>query len=181
VRPLAHPLLLLAVGAACVGQGGGRVVSAPSVNGDPTPEHLEPPREDKLTACALPWTLEDVAEGPGTVIVVCPGDARRQPVTTGPMTRALDPALESARHRVCACAEKMPAPAFVDLKVTSQPEEGVANVEADEIDDELEQDPAREFYACVGKLKVGFPRGPSGACGGANATFVYPLHVDLAK
>jgi hypothetical protein len=171
----------LAVCAACAAQANGPMVYVPSVHGGSPAAHAAPPGEDRLTACALPWSLETMAEDPGSVIVTCPGDVRREPVKAGPITRAIDPALEPARRRVCDCAEKMAAPAFVDLKVTSAPDDGVASVEADVIDDELEQDSAKAFYACVGTLKVSYPRAHVDTCGGANPTFVYPLHVDLAK
>jgi hypothetical protein len=176
-----RPALALVLLASCEPGAGGPVVHAPSTGGESPPARAASPGEDQLTACALPWTLETIAEGPGTVIVVCPGDARREPVQAGPMTRAIDPALEPARHRVCDCAKRMQAPEFVDLKVTSAPDDGQARVEPGEIDDELDPDPARAFYACVGTLQVPFARSHADTCGGPNVTFVYPLRVDLAK
>ena len=179
--PLLRPALVLLLAAACEPRGGGPVVQAPAAAPASRVAPAARPGDDQLTACALPWTLETMAEGPGTVIVVCPGDARREPVQAGAMTSSIDPALEPARKRVCECAQRMAAPPFVDLKVTSAPDEGMARVEADEIDDELDAEPARAFYACVGALEVPFARAHADSCGGPSAKFVYPLHVDLAK
>jgi hypothetical protein len=134
-----------------------------------------------MTACALPWTLEDVAGGPGRVVVVCGADVRRQDVEPGPMTRAIDPALEPARQRVCACAARMRVPAYVDLVVTSTPDDGRAKVEAGEPDEELEADVAAAFVECVGTLSTTFPRSHPDTCGAERATFVYPLRVDLVR
>ena len=61
-----------------------------------------------------------------------------QDVEPGVMTRAIEPALEPARQRVCSCAARLPVPAFVDLVVTSLPDEGRGSVEEGELDDELE-------------------------------------------
>ncbi|HEY1695553.1 MAG TPA: hypothetical protein VGG39_25470 [Polyangiaceae bacterium] len=179
--PLLVTRLALAAVASCAAQAGGPVVHAPAVEGAPAAARLEPPSDDKLTACALPWSVADVADGAGTVIVVCPGDAHRATVEPGVVAHSLDAALEPARHRVCDCAQKMPAPASVDLKVTTAPDDGTASVEADAVDEELDVEPAEAFYACVGTLHVAIPRAHSDACGGPKATFVYPLHVDLAK
>lgn len=164
----------------CAGQGSGPVVSAPSVQGEAPPVHVVPRKEEKLTACALPWTLEDVAEGPARVIVVCASDARREAVQVGPMTKAIDPALEPARQRVCSCAERMRAPAFVDLVVTSFPDEGRATVETGELDEELDPEIGRAFYDCVGKLRTPFPPVQTDACGAEKTRYVYPFHVNLA-
>lgn len=134
-----------------------------------------------MPACALPWTLEDVAGGPGRVVVVCGADVRRQDVEPGAMTRAIDPALEPARERVCACASRMRVPAYVDLVVTSTPDEGRAKVEASEPDDDLDPDLAPAFVACVGSLSTTFARSHPDTCGADRATFVYPLRVDLVR
>ena len=166
--------------ASCAGPGSGPVVSAPSVPSETPAGRVVAGGGDKLTACALPWTLEDVAEGPGRVIVVCASDARREAVQVGPMTKAIDPALEPARQRVCSCAERMRAPAFVDLVVTSFPDEGRATVETGELDEELDPEVGREFYDCVGKLRTPFPPVHTDACGAEKTRYVYPLHVDLA-
>ena len=95
------------------------------------------------------------------------------------MTRAIEPILEPARQRVCACAGRMPVPAFVDLVVTSVPDEGRASVAVDELDDELDRDLATAFAACIGTLSATVPRGHLDACGTAKAALKYPLRVDL--
>ena len=135
----------------------------------------------ELTACALPWTLEDVAGGPGRVVVVCGSDVRRQDVEPGAMMRAIDPALEPARQRVCSCASRMPVPAFVDLVVTSSPDQGLAKVVASEPDDELDPAVAPAFVACVGSVVATFARMHADTCGTGEPTFVYPLHVELVR
>jgi hypothetical protein len=96
------------------------------------------------------------------------------------MTRAIDPALEPARQRVCSCAARLPPPAFVDLVVTSMPDEGRARVEASEPDEELDAETAAAFVACVGTLSTTITRSHADTCGAERATFVYPLRVDLA-
>jgi hypothetical protein len=113
------------------------------------------------------------------VVVVCGSDVRRQDVEPGAMTRAIDPALEPARERVCACASRLTVPAFVDLVVTSWPDEGRASVAPGELDDELDADLATPFMACVGTVKTAFARSHADACGAEKATLVYPLRVDL--
>jgi len=157
------------------------VVQAPAVTSEAPARPVAPTAGPELTACALPWTLEDVAGGPGRVVVVCGNDVRRQAVEPGAMTRAIDPALEPARQRVCACAARMPVPAFVDLVVTSTPDQGRARVEASEPDDELDPAVAPAFVACVGSLVTTFARLHADTCGADEATFVYPLHVELVR
>jgi hypothetical protein len=165
----------------------GSVVSAPSVAPTVAAPSTEAPRGKAtgsrldLTACSQKWTLEDVEGGAGRVVVVCGNDVRRQDVEPGAMTRAIDPALEPARERVCACAARMTVPAFVDLVVTSSPDEGRARVEPGELDDELDAELAAPFLACVGTVKTTFPRSHADACGADKATFVYPLRVDLLR
>jgi hypothetical protein len=174
-------LVLVCVGCAAAGSSG-PVVQAPAAATEPAPAATHAATSTsgpELTACALPWTLEDVAGGPGRVVVVCGSDVRRQAVEPGAMTRAIDPALEPARQRVCACAAKMPVPAFVDLVVTSSPDQGRARVEASEPDDELDPAVAPAFVACVGSLVATFARLHADTCGAGEATFVYPLHVEL--
>jgi hypothetical protein len=134
-----------------------------------------------MTACALPWTLENLAGGPGRVVVVCGSDVRRQEVEPGAMTRSIDPALETARQRVCACAARMRVPEYVDLVVTSTPDEGRAKVEASEPDEELDPEIAAAFVACVGTVSATVPKSHPDTCGSSKATFVYPLRVDLLR
>ena len=173
--------LSLALCSACATPGQGPVVLAPSAEThEAAARPPPPPGGDKLTACALPWTLEDVEGGQGRVVVVCGSDVRRQDVEPGVMTRAIEPALEPARQRVCSCAARLPVPAFVDLVVTSIPDEGRASVEEGELDDELDRELATAFMACVGKLTTAVPRAHLDACGPEKAMLKYPLRVDLA-
>lgn len=172
--------LSLALCGACATPGQGPVVLAPSVEGSaPASRPPAPPVGGKLTACALPWTLEDVEGGQGRVVVVCDSEVRREDLEPGAMARAIEPILEPARQRVCACAARMPVPAFVDLVVTSLPDEGRASVEVGELDDELDRELATAFMACVGKLTTSVPRAHLSTCGPAKATLKYPLRVDL--
>lgn len=172
--------LSLALCGACATPGQGPVVLAPSVEGSaPAPRPPAPPVGGKLTACARPWTLEDVEGGQGRVVVVCDSEVRREDLEPGAMARAIEPILEPARQRVCACASRMPVPAFVDLVVTSLPDEGRASVEVGELDDELDHELATAFMACVGKLTTAVPRAHLPTCGPAKATLKYPLRVDL--
>jgi hypothetical protein len=157
------------------------VVQAPAVVEVPSSPRATPAPAGDLPACALPWTIEDVAGGPGRVVVVCGNDVRRQPVLPGAMTQAIDSALEPARQRVCGCAARMPPPAYVDLVVTTSPDEGRARVEASEPDDELDPAIAPAFVACVGSLVTTFARIHADSCGADDATFVYPLHVELVR
>ena len=158
------------------------MVSAPSIpsNGPAAPVPA-PPGPSSLTACTQPWTLGNVEGGAGRVVVVCGSDVRRQDVEPGAMTRAIDPALEPARQRVCACAARLAVPAFVDLVVTSWPDEGRASVAPGELDDELDAELATPFMACVGTVKTAFAHAHADACGAEKATFVYPLRVDLQR
>jgi len=168
------------VSAAACATAPGPIVQAPAVVEAPLPGRPPPAPAGDLPACALPWTIEDVAGGPGRVVVVCGNDVRRQAVVPGAMTRAIDAALEPARQRVCGCAAQLPPPAYVDLVVTSSPDEGRAKVEASEPDDELDPAIAPAFVACVGSLVTTFARLHADTCGTDDATFVYPLHVELA-
>jgi hypothetical protein len=180
VASLAIRALSLVLCAACATPGQGPVVLAPSVESTaPAPRPPAPPSVDKLAACALPWTVGDVQGGQQRVVLVCGTDVRRQDLEPGTMTRAIEPILEPARQRVCSCAARMPVPAFVDLVVTSVPEDGRASVEVDELDDELDRDLATAFMACVGKLTTAVPRTHLEACGTEKATLKYPLRVDL--
>jgi hypothetical protein len=180
VASLVLRALSLLVCGACAAPGPGPVVLAPSVETPaPAPRPPAPRAGEKLAACALPWTLEDVQGGQGRVVVVCGNDVRRQDVEPGAMTRALEPILEPARERVCACAARLPVPAFVDLVVTSAPDDGHASVEEGELDDELDRNLATAFMACVGRLTTAIPRTHVEACGSDKATLVYPLRVEL--
>ncbi|HEX3345269.1 MAG TPA: hypothetical protein VHS09_11885 [Polyangiaceae bacterium] len=177
---LAFRALLLVLPAACATPGPGPVVLAPSVAAQtPAARPAAPADVEKLAACALPWTLGDVEGGHGRVIVVCHADVHHQDVEPGAMVRALEPVLEPARQRVCACAARMPVPAFVDLVVTSMPDEGRGSLETGELDDELDRDVATAFMACVGTLTAPVPKAHLEACGTEKATLVYPLRVDL--
>lgn len=173
-------VLSLVACTACATPGQGPVVLAPSVETPALAPHAPTPTPvEKLTACALPWTLGDVEGGQGRVVVVCGSDVRRQDVEPGVMTHAIEPILEPARARVCSCAARMPVPAFVDLVVTSFPDEGRASVEEGELDDELDHDLATAFMACVGKVTAVIPRSHLDSCGPEKAVLSYPLRVDL--
>ena len=147
----------------------------------PAPRVHAPAPSDRLTACALPWTTADVEEGRARAVVVCGTDVHRQDIEPGPIARAIDPALEPARQRVCACAGQMPAPAFVDLEVTVMPDEGRAFIKAAEPDEELDADLATAFAACIGTVKATLARSHVDACGAGKAVLVYPFRVDLAR
>lgn len=188
MRPFALPLVLLAAGLACSPGTAGPVVLAPSaVAGSPAAEGQRPaaragPRgEGKLAACALPWTLEDLVGGPGHVNVVCASDVRREELQPGPMTQAIDPALEPARERVCSCADRLPVPASADLVVRSSPDDGVATVETVDVDEDLDPEVGRPFYECIGKLQIKFAPLHPGACDGGKTVYVYTWNVDLAQ
>jgi hypothetical protein len=112
-------------------------------------------------------------------VVVCSNDVRREPIDPPAMARAIDPALEPARQRVCSCMARMPPPAFVDLVVTSTPDEGRATIEASEPDDELDPAQAAAFVACVGRISATFAQSHGAACGTEKATLVYPFRVEL--
>ena len=170
----------LASCAACA-PAAGLVVHAPATLEAPDASRPAVAAAQDLAACALPWTLEDVGGGPGRVVVVCGNDVRRQAVEPGAMMHAIDSALEPARQRVCTCASKMPPPAYVDLVITSHPDQGRARVEASEPDDELDPAIAPAFVACVGSLVTTFARLHADTCGSDDATFVYPLHVELER
>jgi hypothetical protein len=115
---------------------------------------------------------------------MCPSDVQRQPLDpTGPMAAALAPALDPAHDRVCGCAAKLPPPPFVDLVFTAKPADKTVSVEAKGDDDELDPTLGPAFVACVGKVTARIERtqGNGGACeGGAAATLVYPVRLELA-
>jgi hypothetical protein len=131
--------------------------------------------------CGKPWRL-DVIGGDAQVVVVCPGDVQRLALDSGSaFGRALSPALDPARERVCACAGQVPAPAFVDLVLTAQPEAGRVTVHAGAGDD-LDPDLGPAFVACVGTVVATFEPLPSDACPGAGrASFVYPVRLELGR
>ncbi len=156
------------------GPGSGR---APGARGADRPSAAGGP-----AACLQSWALEDAAGSAAQVLIVCGNDVRRTPVTVGPMTRALDPALEVAHERVCSCAARVPSPAFVDLVITAVPADGRASVEPSEPDAALDADVAQGFLACVGSVPVSFARFAADECGGQGATtYVYSLDVELER
>ena len=180
--PRASCLPLVLVVAACA-PSPGPVVSAPAAPavGPLTGAVAMPPLAPGApAACGQSWELEDAVGGAARVIVVCGSDLRRAAVEVGPMTRALDPALDAARARVCECAARGPAPAFVDLVVTAVPRDGRASVEPGEPDASLDAQVAQRFAACVGSLGVTFPAFEDATCGdGAPAKYVYAMNVEL--
>jgi hypothetical protein len=98
------------------------------------------------------------------------------------MARALNPALEVAHERVCSCAQRVRAPAFVDLVITAVPAEGRASVEPSDPDASLDPEVAPGFLACVGSLPVSFAKFPADVCDGNGATtYVYSLDVELTR
>jgi hypothetical protein len=110
------------------------------------------------------------------------GRVGREPVAVGPMTRALDPALDAARERVCACAARGAAPGTVDLVVTAVPGEGRASVEPGEAEASLDPQVAQAFAGCVGSLGVTFPPFEDATCGdGARVKYVYAMDVELTQ
>jgi hypothetical protein len=177
-------VLLLASGTAC-GSQPGPVVSAPAVASAAAGAHAAPastPSSDAPAACGQSWALEDAAGGSSQILVVCGNDVRREPAAAGPMARALDPALEVAHERVCSCAQRVRAPASVDLVITAVPAEGRASVESTDPDASLDPDVAPGFLACVGSIPVSFAKFPADACEGHGATtYVYSLDVELAR
>jgi len=181
---------MLALGlVACGVPAGGAYVSAPSSGaaGGATAEaagnsgaQSDGPRYPP--ACRQSWALEDVPAGDARVLVVCGNDVRREPIVVGAMSRALDPGLESAHERVCACASRMAAPQFVDLVVTAVPDDGRGGVETSEPEGELDPGVASAFASCVGKIATSFPRFTGGACPDeGKTTFVYSFDIDLGR
>jgi hypothetical protein len=176
-------LSLVLVFTACA-PSAGPVVSAPAIAGTaPAAGAVARPisaAPGSPAACGQSWELEDAVGAGARVIVVCGSDLRREPVAVGPMTRALDPALDVARERVCACAARGAAPATVDLVVTAVPGEGRASVEPGEAEASLDPQVAQAFAGCVGSLGVTFPPFDDATCGdGARVKYVYALDVEL--
>jgi len=165
---------------ACTGPGAGPVVSAPSAAhaqsaAGPEARVAAP---EAPAACASPWKL-DFAGGDARVVVVCANDVRREAFDeSSVIARSLSPALVPARDRVCDCAGRVRAPAFVDLVFTAKPEEGRVTVKAG--DEDLDPDLGPAFVACVGALVAAFAPIPSEACPSAGkASFVFPVRLGL--
>lgn len=179
----AAPSLLLALALSCA-PAPAPLVTAPSAPAGSSPHGTSDPPSSypgAPKACDQSWALEDVVASDARVLVVCPGDVRREPPRPGAMAKALDPGLDAARRRVCDCAARLPRPAFVDLVVTAIPEEGRASLETGEPDESVDHDVAAPFVACVGKVDVTFPAFPAAECPGApKTTYVYSLDVELA-
>jgi hypothetical protein len=179
----------LLVTTSCAATGPGAVTAPSAVSGagqGPTHAASPAPRDD-LDACAQEWTLDRAGSDPGSVIVVCGSDVRRELLSRSPALRgAIAPALEPARQRVCACAARQPPPAFVDLVVTATPGRGRATVEGSlsaEADDDVDPALGAPFVACIGTVVATFPPlPPAGVCDGAlEGTLKYPLRVELTR
>jgi hypothetical protein len=175
-----HVFVAIALGGA-FGCAPGAVVSAPVGAATPAGSHgAARPEPSGAGACGQSWALEDAVGGDARVIVVCGSDLRRVPISAGAMTRALDPPLDAARERVCACASRSAPPDTVDLVVTALPGEGRATVEPGQADASLDPAVAQAFAACVGSLSTSFPPFDAHACDdGSPARYVYALSVDL--
>jgi hypothetical protein len=118
--------------------------------------------------------------GDGRVVVVCAHDVRREALDeSSAIARALFPALDPARERVCSCVGQMRAPPFVDLVFTAKPEDGRVTVQAGG-DDDLDPELGAAFVGCIGSVVATFAPLASGACDNAGkASFVYPVRLDL--
>jgi hypothetical protein len=181
---LRSPVLTLALASAACASSAGPVVSAPLVPASgpvaPGASRHPPSAPGAPTACGQSWELQDAVGHGASVIVVCGSDVRREPIAVGPMTRALDPALDLARERVCACAARGAAPGTVDLVVTAVPRDGRASVEPGEAEASLDPQVGQAFAACLGTLGVTFPAFQDAACeDGSGAKYVYALDVEL--
>jgi len=185
LRPAWSLQIVLAACVSCGPAGSGPFVSAPTLAVAPAHSAIggaaRRPSSSAPGACSQTWTLDGVAGGPGRVVVVCGSDVRREGLDgSGAMAGAIVPGLEPARERVCACAARMAAPDFVDLVLTSVPDDGRVTAEAGKPEDDLdpEQDPA--FAACVGTVVARFAPSHGEVCAGsAKTTLVYPLRIDL--
>ncbi len=177
-------ILSLVAAVACGGGGADRVVSAPSVparNAGSPASPSGPEATGVLDACAQEWTLEGAGGDQASVVVVCGTDVRRELLSrSASLGRAVAPALEPARKRVCACAERLAVPPFVDLVVTANPDRGRASVEASD-DDDLDSTLGPPFVKCIGTVETTFaPVHTAEAChGAAEATLKYPIRVQL--
>jgi hypothetical protein len=167
---------------ACAGAGAG-VVSAPSVPASTAASPAAASRPDgtgAIDACAQAWTLESAGDQ-ASVVVVCGTDVRRELLSQSrALGRALAPALEPARKRVCSCVERLPVPPFVDLVITANPDHGRASVEATG-DDELDPALGPAFVKCIGTVETAFApvHSPQACHGAGEATLKYPLRVQL--
>lgn len=176
---------LIVVCGGCASPGAAPVVTAPSsppwqAVGDAAREAPSSPvAPQALAACGKPWDLE-VMGGGGKVVVVCAHDVRRAALgESSAFGRALLPALDPARDRVCACASRVRAPPFVDLVFTAHPEEGRVTVQAGG-DDDLDPELGPAFVACVGTVAATFAPIRSDACDDAGkSSFVYPVRLEL--
>jgi hypothetical protein len=111
---------------------------------------------------------------------MCPGDVRREALDpSGPLAPALVPALDPARERVCGCAARLRPPPFVDLVFTANLPEGRVRAEAKGDADEFDSELGAPFVACVGTVVASFPPMHATGCGGAAATVVYPVRLEL--
>ena len=180
MAPIAVALFVISACGACGGPQPGLVVTAPAASGVGASAGgaAYAPRADEPAACARPWKLE-AEGGDSRVVVVCKNDVQRQSLDeTGEMARALFPALDPTRDRVCECTRKMHAPAFVDLVFTAKPNEGRVTVQASADDDD---DPTLgpAFIACIGTVAARFEPGPFSGCPGGAASLVYPVRLAL--
>jgi hypothetical protein len=131
-------------------------------------------------ACSEPWAPDGPTE---RVVVVCSGDVRREAFDeAGQIARAVAPALEPARARICACASRVTPPPHVDLSIRAAPDEGSSSVEIADPEEDLDPTVGPEFAACVGTVVVTFAPFHLDACpAGGNAILVYPVRVDLGS
>jgi len=131
-------------------------------------------------ACSERWTPDSTSE---RVVVVCGGDVRRAAFDgAGEIARAIAPALEPARERVCECASRVSPPPHVDLAVRTAPDEGRATVEITDPEEDLDPSLGPEFAACFGTVVTTFAPFHVDAClGGGNAILIYPVRVDLGS
>ncbi|MDP9002399.1 MAG: hypothetical protein M3O46_20090 [Myxococcota bacterium] len=173
---------LIGVFVACEPRAPGPVVTAPSEL--PSWAVAAPPRAPSTipgvpVACDQPWNL-GVIGGDGQVVVVCANDVRRQALDeASPAARALSPALDPTRERVCACVGRLRAPAFVDLVFMATPEEGRVTVRAS-TDEDLDPELGPAFVTCIGTVTVAFASLSSEACSDkTKGSFIYPVRLEL--
>jgi hypothetical protein len=178
-------LLAVLVALAACSPGSGGIVAVPLA---PAAGKIEPrtaptaPGFAGSIACTQPWTLEHVAGGGGTVILVCGNDAHRQPLDPASASaRAVAAALAPARERVCTCATRMASPQHVDLVVRAFPAEGRATVEASDPEEDLDPTLGPPFLACIGTVVATFAPTQVEECADpAKTSLVYPMRVELA-
>jgi hypothetical protein len=180
MRSMAKAMLLLA---SCA-PASSAMVRAPLVAGAPSHyashESASPAPASSLKACADPWAPDSATE---RVVIVCGGDVRREGFDeTGEIARAITPALDPARERVCACASRATPPPHVDLSVRAIPDEGRATVEIADPEEDLDPTLGPEFAACFGTVVATFSPFHLAACAaGGNAIVIYPVRVDLGS